>query len=178
MFSPLCLVIPDTSHILRIGFGTFIGVIAFIVVCSGVCRKYKQAHPERSFFQFGGSRAGSSARAGRARGAQQPPPHGQSLRGKITGFFEVRSLDTRIYRLYRKYKYEKSDQISRFPTKDILRHTCAIHSLFQKCIFLLIQPRFEQTFFSYVYSTLNFLDYSVSLLVRILNSDTDYRETN
>ncbi|RUS76037.1 hypothetical protein EGW08_016193, partial [Elysia chlorotica] len=28
----------DTSHILRIGFGSFIGAIAFIVICSGVCR--------------------------------------------------------------------------------------------------------------------------------------------
>ncbi|GFS18195.1 CUB and zona pellucida-like domain-containing protein 1 [Elysia marginata] len=84
----------DTSHVLRIGFGSFIGVIAFIVICSGVCRKYKKAHPERSFFQFGRARNGSTTSGSRGRGVQRPPTpqsdsHSVSLRGKITGFFEA-----------------------------------------------------------------------------------------
>ncbi|GFN92486.1 cub and zona pellucida-like domain-containing protein 1 [Plakobranchus ocellatus] len=88
----------DTSHILRIAFGSFIGAAAFMVVCGGVCRKYKQAHPERSFFQFGRPRVNSAVRGGsidsrssidaritRPAGRQ---PERLSLRNRIIGFFQ------------------------------------------------------------------------------------------
>ncbi|CAL1539304.1 unnamed protein product [Lymnaea stagnalis] len=92
----------DSSQILRIAFGGFIGAIAFILICSGAIRKYNKGRPHSSVFAFfGRHRVNSSAQpAGNGRGAMEARgttpgalqgPRGQerlSFRKRLSDFFQ------------------------------------------------------------------------------------------
>ncbi|KAH9494484.1 hypothetical protein Btru_020120 [Bulinus truncatus] len=99
----------DSSQILRIAFGGFIGAVAFVVICSGAIRRFKHGRPHRSaFFFFGRHRidtsiqpvsGGARTSGGSTRGNHDvmtlTPPNGPALqdatgssfRNRVSGFF-------------------------------------------------------------------------------------------
>ncbi|XP_055872426.1 uncharacterized protein LOC106075224 [Biomphalaria glabrata] len=94
----------DSSQVLRIAFGGFIGAVAFVIICSGAIQRYKYGRSNGPVFLFFGrhrvdttamaSTAGSRHAGGcpstRRRTANEPAPQeaeSASLRNRVAGFF-------------------------------------------------------------------------------------------